>query len=92
MIGMRIQAVWCDSVDERQGLKTEMTGKKKITVRCPACGKDSPWENNPFRPFCSERCRMIDLGKWASEDYRIPGEKRSIPDGGEPEKNDDESG
>ena len=30
---------------------------------------------NPFRPFCSERCKMIDLGTWASEGYRVPGER-----------------
>ena len=43
--------------------------------RCPYCKKPAKWEGNPFRPFCSERCKMIDLGKWASDDYRIPGEK-----------------
>jgi len=42
-------------------------------VNCPECGKPSPWTTaNPFRPFCSERCKMIDLGQWASEGYRIP--------------------
>jgi hypothetical protein len=43
------------------------------TVPCPTCGEKSafePW--NPWRPFCSERCRMVDLGAWASESYRIP--------------------
>lgn len=30
------------------------------------------WQNNPFRPFCSERCQLIDLAAWASEAYRIP--------------------
>ena len=44
---------------------------KKI-IACPKCGKDSEWsENNKFRPFCSERCRMIDLGAWANEEYQI---------------------
>lgn len=47
-----------------------MNPKQKL---CPHCKKPSEWENNPFRPFCSERCKMIDLGKWAAEDYRIPG-------------------
>jgi len=42
-------------------------------VLCPRCGEMAAWENNPHRPFCSERCRMIDLGAWASEDYKIPG-------------------
>lgn len=49
-------------------------------VKCPVCKKESKWEDNPFRPFCSERCRLIDLGKWASEEYRIPGEKKDVPE------------
>ncbi|AEH45098.1 protein of unknown function DUF329 [Thermodesulfatator indicus DSM 15286] len=43
--------------------------KKKI--KCPHCGKLTSWENNPYRPFCSERCKLIDLGHWLSEEYRI---------------------
>ncbi len=43
--------------------------KKKI--RCPQCGRLTTWEGNPYRPFCSERCKLIDLGRWLSEDYRI---------------------
>jgi len=35
------------------------------------CGKRVPWEENPFRPFCSERCKLIDLGEWITEGYRI---------------------
>lgn len=42
-------------------------------VRCPQCGGDSEWSaQNPFRPFCSERCKSIDLGAWADESYRVP--------------------
>ena len=42
-------------------------------VRCPQCGGESVWgPENPFRPFCSERCKLIDLGAWASDSYRIP--------------------
>lgn len=42
-------------------------------VRCPACGGPSLFApTNPFRPFCSERCRQNDLGAWASEDFRVP--------------------
>lgn len=42
-------------------------------VPCPRCGKPAIYApSNPSRPFCSERCRLIDLGAWASEDYRIP--------------------
>ena len=33
-----------------------------------------PWEGNPDRPFCSERCRVVDLGSWADERFRVPGE------------------
>jgi endogenous inhibitor of DNA gyrase (YacG/DUF329 family) len=43
------------------------------TVPCPRCGVQSPYSpDNPWRPFCSERCRSIDLGHWASESYRVP--------------------
>ncbi len=42
--------------------------------RCPHCRKKAPWERNPYRPFCSERCRLLDLGQWASGSYRIPGQ------------------
>lgn len=44
-------------------------------VRCPACGGDSVYStSNPFRPFCSERCKDIDFGAWASEAFRVPTE------------------
>ncbi len=47
--------------------------KKKPVVTCPICGKDVVWgEESPHRPFCSERCKLIDLGQWANEGYRIP--------------------
>ena len=43
------------------------------TVACPACGKPAVFApSNAWRPFCSERCRMVDLGGWAAESYRIP--------------------
>jgi endogenous inhibitor of DNA gyrase (YacG/DUF329 family) len=51
---------------------------KNTTIRCPLCKKEKAWKDNPFRPFCSDRCRLIDLGKWASEEYRIAGEKKEI--------------
>ena len=41
-------------------------------VTCPHCKRTSLWDSqNLFRPFCCERCKMIDLGKWANEDYRV---------------------
>jgi hypothetical protein len=43
------------------------------SVTCPVCGARVPWSaSSPYRPFCSERCKLIDLGQWASEGYRIP--------------------
>ena len=42
-------------------------------VACPLCGAQTPFSvENPWRPFCSERCKLIDLGAWASEAYRVP--------------------
>jgi uncharacterized protein len=45
-----------------------------MRVSCPTCGAATTWEENRHRPFCSERCRLIDLGRWATEAHRIPGE------------------
>jgi endogenous inhibitor of DNA gyrase (YacG/DUF329 family) len=43
------------------------------TVPCPRCAKAAVFSpENKWRPFCSERCRTIDLGEWASESYRVP--------------------
>ena len=49
-------------------------------VRCPQCGGNSVWSSaNKFRPFCSERCKLIDLGAWASESYRVPVQETTDP-------------
>jgi uncharacterized protein len=45
-----------------------------LRIKCPTCRKETTWENNPHRPFCSERCQLIDLGAWTEGRYRIPGE------------------
>ncbi|MGO9614471.1 MAG: DNA gyrase inhibitor YacG [Dissulfurispiraceae bacterium] len=47
-----------------------------MQIKCPICKKKSTWEENPWRPFCSERCKFIDLGKWASDEYQIEGESK----------------
>ncbi|EMI5491307.1 DNA gyrase inhibitor YacG [Providencia stuartii] len=45
---------------------------EKIEVNCPTCQKVVVWgEESPFRPFCSKRCQLIDLGEWASEEKKI---------------------
>lgn len=50
-----------------------MTDLQKIT--CPTCGEKNTWRaDNAFKPFCSDRCKLIDLGEWASENRKIPGD------------------
>lgn len=46
-----------------------------IRSRCPACRREFVWQGNPHRPFCSLTCRLIDLGVWLDEGYRIEGEQ-----------------
>ena len=42
-------------------------------VKCPTCQRDSEWSaDNQWRPFCSQRCKLIDLGDWAAEKHAIP--------------------
>ena len=49
--------------------------KKQLIVQCPTCKKPVPWDKTQkWKPFCSERCQLIDLGEWASENHSIPGE------------------
>jgi endogenous inhibitor of DNA gyrase (YacG/DUF329 family) len=57
-------------------------------VPCPACGKSAPFSpENKWRPFCSERCKTIDLGDWASERFRVPLEEgKDDPEEEEEEK------
>lgn len=43
-----------------------------FSFKCPTCKNEIKWDDNPFRPFCSERCRLVDLGAWSSGDYSIP--------------------
>jgi len=45
-------------------------------VKCPTCGAAIEWSrDNRWRPFCSERCRLIDLGEWFEERRTIPGDR-----------------
>jgi endogenous inhibitor of DNA gyrase (YacG/DUF329 family) len=51
-----------------------MTEKKVIKLNCPTCQKQITWDETfQHRPFCSERCKLIDLGEWASESHKIAG-------------------
>ena len=53
-----------------------------MKIACPTCKKATTWEENPWRPFCSERCKLLDLGKWASAEYKIEGKKEEEEDEG----------
>lgn len=51
--------------------------KKAVVVDCPACGRKTPFDpSNRWRPFCSQRCKSLDLGAWAAERYRIAEEEK----------------
>jgi hypothetical protein len=55
-------------------------------VSCPRCGAQVAWvAENPYRPFCSERCKLIDLGDWATGKYCVPVEEdKDSPEAKEP--------
>jgi len=56
-----------------------MTDSETVKLNCPTCKKVVLWNDNfPYRPFCCERCRLIDLGEWASESHKIPGDTLDI--------------
>ena len=44
-------------------------------LKCPTCEKPVQWQDNPWRPFCSERCKLIDFSRWADGEYRVPGKE-----------------
>ena len=50
------------------------------TYPCPRCGTKTPWQDNKYKPFCSDRCKLIDLGAWASEEYSLPAESTPFSD------------
>jgi len=47
-------------------------------VNCPKCGKQVEYKGNEWRPFCSERCKILDLGAWADEQYNLPVENTGL--------------
>jgi uncharacterized protein len=52
-----------------------------IKVRCPICQRPMPGQPSewPQYPFCSRRCRLIDLGRWLKEEYGLPKEEEALP-------------
>ena len=59
------------SLNERNQLKTLSKDFLTMKVKCPTCKTKTEWNGNKFKPFCSERCRLLDLGKWLDEQYTI---------------------
>jgi len=49
---------------------------KKIEIKCPICKKQFEYTSSKWRPFCSERCRDVDLGRWINGSYSVPSEKK----------------
>jgi hypothetical protein len=68
-------------------VKPERENHFKPKVACPTCGRLQVFSiDNVYRPFCSERCKMIDLGQWANEQYRVPmSEELSDPENSMPD-------
>jgi uncharacterized protein len=58
-------------------------------MKCPHCGKEIQSTGNPFRPFCSDRCKLLDLGNWLSDGYKIPGDTAHDKDNEESMKRKD---
>ena len=56
-------------------LKTDMP-----IVECPHCGNEKEFTGNEFRPFCSERCKLLDFGAWADEEFVLPAETSELTD------------
>lgn len=56
-------------------MSDSQTGKTPLTITCPQCRTAVVWSaESPFRPFCSKRCQLLDLGAWADESHNIAGE------------------
>lgn len=52
-----------------------------VRVNCPTCKRELDWsEQFPFRPFCSERCKLVDLGAWVAGERAIPGQPELSPE------------
>ena len=47
-------------------------------VKCPTCGREIEYNDNEYRPFCSERCKLLDFGAWADEQFAVPTEDAAL--------------
>jgi uncharacterized protein len=63
---------------------------KPPRIACPTCKREIEWSiANPWRPFCSERCKLVDLGAWLAEKHAIPGDPVDNEDGNAPDREPD---
>jgi endogenous inhibitor of DNA gyrase (YacG/DUF329 family) len=53
---------------------------KNLEVKCPSCQLKFNYYESDFRPFCSDRCRLVDLGEWLNESYRTPAQNLTQED------------
>lgn len=51
---------------------------KKLEINCPSCKRKFIYSSSEFRPFCCERCKMVDLGNWLEENYKVPGISNTV--------------
>jgi len=49
-----------------------------LQIKCPICKTQTPYEGNEYRPFCSERCKLLDFGAWVEEEYALPVEETAM--------------
>lgn len=61
-----------------------------MIVICPTCKKETTLKDNPYRPFCSDKCKLIDLGDWASEKFGIPEHEAEPSKAATPQPDDEE--
>ena len=47
-------------------------------VKCPSCHRQTEYTGNEYRPFCSERCKLLDFGAWADEEFRLPTQETEL--------------
>ena len=73
---MRLTRLWLLVILGATGEHTagEERMRRTFSRQCPHCTRQVTWPDTPTYPFCSERCQLIDLGAWASGEYRIPAE------------------
>jgi uncharacterized protein len=74
---VRVASIGPDKLEHPNG---DRRSKGARAAHCPRCHREIVWYGNPHRPFCSFACRLLDLGVWLDEGYRIEAERLSSTD------------